>query len=91
MSESSTDARRENEGTAVEAGTLATQRFSEDAEDSYPKLVAHFTVQLASINAARSELIRIHRAGMIEDEVMHNLERDLDVEEMSVRLQLATA
>ncbi|NHU85070.1 catechol 1,2-dioxygenase [Kocuria sp. JC486] len=32
MSESSTDARREDEGTAVEAGTLATQRFSESGK-----------------------------------------------------------
>ena len=36
---------------------------------------------------AGEELVRIHRAGLIEDEVLHELERDLDVEELAMTLQ----
>jgi hypothetical protein len=32
-------------------------------------------------------MIRLHRNGQIEDEVLHDLERDLDFEEKSVLLQ----
>ena len=44
-----------------------------------------------SIEVARAELIRIHRAGLIEDEVLHELERDLDVEELGIMLQRGDA
>ena len=37
------------------------------------------------------ELIRLHRAGLIEDEVLHELERDLDVEELGIMLQRGDA
>ena len=47
----------------------------------------HFDVVLTSLAAGRAELIRIHRAGLIEDEVLHELERDLDVEELGIILQ----
>jgi hypothetical protein len=47
----------------------------------------HFDVLLESIAAAREELIRVHREGHIEDEVLHELERDLDVEEMAITFQ----
>jgi len=47
----------------------------------------HFDVVLIALAAGRAELIRIHRAGLIEDEVLHELERDLDIEEMGVILQ----
>ena len=48
---------------------------------------SHFDVVLAAIAAGRAELIRQHRAGLIEDEVLHNLERDLDLEEMAMIFQ----
>ena len=48
----------------------------------------HFDLQLRSIAAGRAELIRLHRAGEIEDETLHNLERDLDVEELGLLLQM---
>ncbi len=47
----------------------------------------HFEVVLIALAAGRAELIRIHRAGLIEDEVLHELERDLDVEELGIILQ----
>jgi CPA1 family monovalent cation:H+ antiporter len=48
---------------------------------------AHLDIVLIAVAAGRAELIRIHRAGLIEDEVLHELERDLDVEELAVTLQ----
>jgi CPA1 family monovalent cation:H+ antiporter len=48
-----------------------------------PALHAHFDVVLEAIGAGRAELIRLHRAGKVDDEVLHELERDLDLEELS--------
>jgi hypothetical protein len=33
--------------------------------------------------SARRELIRLHRAGEIDDETLHELERELNLEELS--------
>lgn len=68
----------------------AIERLAAESTESYPKMLAHFTLQLQSIEEARRELIRMHRAGLIEDEVLHNLERDLDFEEMSMKFQMDT-
>jgi monovalent cation/hydrogen antiporter len=35
------------------------------------------------VAAARAELIRLHRGGDIDEETLHELERDLDLEELS--------
>jgi len=64
-----------------------TERYAADADKFMSGIQTHFDVVLISIAAGRAELIRIHRAGLIEDEVLHELERDLDVEEMGVILQ----
>jgi Na+/H+ antiporter len=64
-----------------------TKRYADDAESFMEDLASHFDVVLAAIAAGRSELIRLHRRGMIEDEVLHDLERDLDVEELGLVLQ----
>ncbi|MGH6908775.1 MAG: Na+/H+ antiporter [Phenylobacterium sp.] len=48
-----------------------------------PLLHAHFDVVLAAVAAGRRELIRLHRAGEIEDETLQELEHDLDLEELS--------
>jgi CPA1 family monovalent cation:H+ antiporter len=64
-----------------------TQRYARDAEPFMEKFRAHFDVVLAAIAAGRAELIRQHRAGLIEDEVLHDLERDLDLEEMGILYQ----
>ena len=43
----------------------------------------HFDMVLIGPAAGGADLIRIHRAGLIEDDVRHNLERDLDIEELA--------
>ncbi len=52
-------------------------------EDHYEEaLQAHFGVVLAAVAAGREELIRLHRTGQIDEETLHLLERDLDLEEI---------
>jgi len=63
------------------------QRYAADADSFMEGVRTHFDVVLIALAAGRAELIRIHRAGMIEDEVVHELERDLDIEELGVILQ----
>ncbi|WP_034159268.1 Na+/H+ antiporter [Sphingomonas sp. ERG5] len=63
------------------------ERYAEDAATTMENLRPHLDAILAGIAGARQELIRIHRAGLIEDEVLHELERDLDVEQMGVTFQ----
>lgn len=55
------------------------------------KLQPHWGIKLDAMAAGRDELIRLHRAGLIEDEVLHELERDLDVEELGIMLQRGDA
>ncbi|MCW5760508.1 MAG: cation:proton antiporter, partial [Phenylobacterium sp.] len=57
--------------------------YAERAEHYQPALHAHFDVVLAAVATGRSELIRLHRAGEIDDETLRELERDLDLEELS--------
>jgi CPA1 family monovalent cation:H+ antiporter len=57
-------------------------RYVSEETEFKPKLHAHFDVVLAAVAAGRSELIRLHRAGDIDDETLHELERDLDLEEL---------
>lgn len=63
------------------------QRYALRATEIQDDLYESFTVALQAHAAGRAELIRLHRAGLIEDEVLHNLERDLDVEEMTLLFQ----
>ena len=64
------------------------ERYEADADAAMDNLRPHFDVLLQAIAAGRAELLRIHRAGLIEDEVLHELERDLDVEELAMTLQV---
>lgn len=59
-----------------------TQRFAGDATAFMPDVRAHFDVVLAAVATGRAELVRLHRQGLIEDEVLRDLERDLDLEEL---------
>ena len=53
-------------------------------EESFaPMLNAHFDVVLKAVAAGRAELIRLHRAGDIDEDTLHELEHDLDLEELS--------
>jgi CPA1 family monovalent cation:H+ antiporter len=65
----------------------AIERYAADADTFMENARPHFDVVLLSITAGRAELIRVHRAGLIEDEVLQELERDLDVEELGIILQ----
>ncbi|HEU0134956.1 MAG TPA: Na+/H+ antiporter [Allosphingosinicella sp.] len=65
----------------------AIQRYAGDAGSFTPGINAHFEVVLAAVAAARAELVRLHRQGLIEDEVLHDLERDLDLEELGALYQ----
>jgi CPA1 family monovalent cation:H+ antiporter len=57
--------------------------YAERPEHYSPIFQAHFDVVLEAIAAAREELIRLHRAGEIDDDTLYELERDLDLEELS--------
>ena len=65
----------------------SSERYAEEPDAVMADLRPHFDVMLAAIAAGRAELIRLQREGKIEDEVLHDLERDLDIEEMSVIFQ----
>ncbi|MES2337115.1 MAG: Na+/H+ antiporter [Pseudomonadota bacterium] len=59
-----------------------------DAFDGTPQertlaIASHFDVVIAAVDAGREELVRLHRAGRIDDETLHDLERDLDLEELA--------
>ncbi len=58
-------------------------RFHEDEARLTVDLKAHFNVIIAAVAAGRRELVRLHRAGEIDDETLHELERDLDLEELA--------
>jgi monovalent cation/hydrogen antiporter len=66
-------------------------RFIERYEHEAPRVMdglrPHYEVLVKANAASRAELVRLHRAGLIEDAVMHNLERDLDVEQMAMFFQ----
>jgi CPA1 family monovalent cation:H+ antiporter len=48
---------------------------------------AKLSLRLQASAAARAELLRLHRAGDIHDEVLRRLEHDLDLEELRIRVQ----
>lgn len=57
--------------------------YAERTDDYAPMLHAHFDVVLEAVAVGRTELIRLHRSGQIDDETLRELERDLDLEELS--------
>ncbi|HWM71316.1 MAG TPA: Na+/H+ antiporter [Steroidobacteraceae bacterium] len=66
----------------------ATARFSETAGALISQKREHFTVVLAAICAGRVEILRLHSSGSIHDSVLHALEHDLDLEEVTARRYL---
>jgi Na+/H+ antiporter len=61
----------------------AINKYVEKIDDMRPLLHAHFDVVLEAVATGRRELIRLHRTGEIDDATMRELERDLDLEELS--------
>ena len=76
---------------AFERDARAAARFSETAGGLIDQRRDHFTVVLAAVAAGRSELLRLHRDGSIHDSVLHALEQELDLEEMSARRHLTAS
>ncbi|MEO6081276.1 MAG: Na+/H+ antiporter [Steroidobacteraceae bacterium] len=59
-----------------------TENYAGKEEQHQPALQAHFDVVLEAVTAARKELLRLHYEGQIDDRVLRELERDLDLEEL---------
>jgi monovalent cation/hydrogen antiporter len=57
--------------------------YATRVEEYGPMLHAHFDLVLEAVAVARAELIRLHRGGEIDEETLQELERDLDLEELS--------
>jgi len=62
-----------------------TKTYGDRADFPHEERVTHFDVVLAAIAAGRKELLRMHRSGAIHDEMLHILEHDLDLQEVSAR------
>ena len=62
-----------------------TQQFQDGTAYPTQERDAHYGVILAAIKAARTEMLCLHRAGLIHDEVLRALERDLDLQEVASR------
>jgi monovalent cation/hydrogen antiporter len=62
-------------------------RITENYQDkpSFPNeaRTAHYNVVLAAVAAGRAELLRLHRTGLIHDELLTILEHDLDLQEIA--------
>ncbi|MBN9602903.1 MAG: Na+/H+ antiporter [Afipia felis] len=58
-------------------------RYSQQIEEYKPRLDAHFDMVLELVAAGRAELIRLYRAGDIDEDTLRELERDLDLQELS--------
>jgi len=78
------------DGTLIHPRLLESHRlkaniaanYTGSAEKRSVDIAAHFDVVLASIAAGRTELVKLHRSHQIDDETLHNLEHDLDLEEL---------
>lgn len=86
------------DGTLLHPQLLETYRrratisegYAGNEERHQPRIQAHFDLVLEANAAGRAELLRLHRAGQIDDRVLHELERDLDFEELSALSAKAT-
>lgn len=62
--------------------SIATSYAGQEAQFA-DQLHAHFDLILKAVAAGRKELLRLHRSGDIDEDTLHELERDLDLEELS--------
>lgn len=63
----------------------AATRFSEEKDALAAHRIDHYNAVLSANAAGRAELLRLHRSGEIHDDVLHAIERELDLEEVNVR------
>jgi len=68
----------------------ASVNYASNEAQYLPLLHAHFDLVLEAVAAGRTELLRLHRAGDIDDHTLHELERDLDIEELGATSAKAT-
>jgi Na+/H+ antiporter len=61
----------------------AGEAFQGTAEERTAAIASHFDVIIGAVDAGRAELVQLHRDGKIDDETLHDLERDLDLEELA--------
>ena len=61
----------------------AYSRYAGQEAELSPRIHAHFDLVLAAIAAARTELIRLHRAGDIDEHTLGELQKNLDLEELN--------
>jgi monovalent cation/hydrogen antiporter len=81
---------RDADGTVIHPRLLeqytrrvtVTENYQGTLEARQGDIDAHFNVIIAAVAAGRRELVRLHRAHQIDDETLHSLERDLDLEEL---------
>ncbi|WP_368515307.1 Na+/H+ antiporter [Rhizobium sp.] len=57
--------------------------YEQDRDTHHSIKIEHFDTVLAAIKAGRAEILKMHRAGEIHDEVMRQLEHELDLQEMA--------
>lgn len=63
--------------------TVLSVDYARQEEQYSDVLHAHFDLVLKAVAAGRAELLRLHRIGDIDEETLKELERDLDLEELS--------
>lgn len=64
------------------ARATAGETFEGTDAERNEAIARHFDVIIAAVQAGRAELVRLHRTGRIDDETLHDLEHDLDLEEL---------
>ncbi|WP_237481550.1 Na+/H+ antiporter [Lichenibacterium dinghuense] len=60
-------------------------RYADRQEEAASERREHFEVMLAAAGAGRAELLKLHRAGRIHDEVLRAIESSLDLQEVMAR------
>lgn len=60
----------------------ASTDFAGTPEERHHAIATHFDLVIAAVGAGRAELVRLHRSHQIDDETLHDLEHDLDLEEL---------
>ncbi|MEA3086408.1 MAG: monovalent cation/hydrogen antiporter, partial [Paraburkholderia sp.] len=60
-----------------------TETHQDESAFPWDARAAHYDVILAAVAAGRTELLTVHRTGLIHDELLTLLEHDLDLQEIA--------
>lgn len=66
----------------IDSGVLTQARSKQVIVRNFINLYM-LSKRIAAIAAGREELIRLHRLGELHDEMLHTIERDLDLQEIA--------